>query len=297
MAIGGTKRETVEFFDQPKYVGLTEVKVISVNPSPEEYEKITGVKPKEDSKLFEYLGESNDGNPYVRIDFWLEELKKRQRDGEEVNEKFKVTFFLEDKERINKDETRNQYINTIGVCSWGTSEDDLPDWFKEREYREAKVGEEDLYNFVKMWLNKLDYKSKETVLELDWKRLIRGNLKELRDQIEGEWSGSFVILATIDTSEKDGSPVAYQKIYNRAFLHTYNLKYFRTVNYSNPDEIARLVAKKPRDLKPYERFILNVTNEEYGCKDYYILKDIKLYDPEENIVASDKVMEEGTPDY
>ncbi len=36
----------------------------------------------------EYLGESQDGNTTLRVDFWLEESKTK--------EKFKVTFYLEE---------------------------------------------------------------------------------------------------------------------------------------------------------------------------------------------------------
>jgi hypothetical protein len=60
-----------------------------------------------------------------------------------------VTFFLEDKDRVNKDGTKKQYINNIGTCSWAAEESALPDWFKGREYRVAKVGEEDLYAFLR----------------------------------------------------------------------------------------------------------------------------------------------------
>ena len=39
--------------------------------------------------------------------------------------KTKVSFFLQDKERMNKDETKNQYINTSGATSWAETEKGL----------------------------------------------------------------------------------------------------------------------------------------------------------------------------
>jgi len=100
--IGGKQREERNF-EQPKYVGLVEVRVIGINPTAEEFEALLGWAPKEDSKQLEYLGESKDGNTYLRVDVWMEEVKKRKRDDEtEVNEKFKVSFYLEDKERENR---------------------------------------------------------------------------------------------------------------------------------------------------------------------------------------------------
>jgi hypothetical protein len=240
------------------------------------------------------------------VDVWLEETKKRKEvvieDGEEVekdiNRKFKITFFLEDKQRENKDGTRLQYINSVGLCTWAEDENDIPDWFKkDREYRVAFAGEEQLYDFMRKWLSKLDYRNAETVLQLEWKKLMRGNVKELRDQINGEWSDNVICLATVEAVDKDGDIKEYQKVYNRDFLYPYAMKYFRTVNYADPEVIARLKAKKPRDLKPHEKFVLNVTDVEYGCKDYYILKDLTEYDASMNFAASERTISEEHPDY
>jgi len=39
------------------------------------------------------------------------------------------------------------------MCSWAADENDLAEWFtKGRDYRVAYVGEEDLYNFMRVWL-------------------------------------------------------------------------------------------------------------------------------------------------
>lgn len=297
MGISGKLKENANFVQQPLYVGLFEAKVIAVNPSAEEFEELMGWAPKEDSKQFDYLGESKDGNTSLRVDFWLEEIKTRNRDDMDVNEKFKVTFFLEDKERENKDGTRTQYINKVGVCSWADDPNNLPDWFKEREYRVAYSGEEELYNFLRMWLSKLDYRDKEAVLELEWKKLMRGNVKEIKDQVNGEWCGNIVCPATITTIEKDGEVKEYQRVYNRGFLSPYSLKYFRTIDFMNEETLAKLKAKKPRDLKAHEKFVLDITDSQYGCRDYYILKDLRLYNPEDNIAASDKVISDEGADY
>jgi hypothetical protein len=49
-------------------------------------------------------------------------------------------------------------------------------------------------------------------------------------------------------------------------------------------------------LKPHERFVINVTGE-YGCRDYYTFKDIKDYNTDDNLVASDKVIAEDDADF
>lgn len=286
--IGGKKREnTGNGGDFKKFVGLFEAKVIAVNPTAEQFKDVLGMEIKEDSKATEYLSE-RDGNTVLRVDFWLEEVKNQ--------DKFKVSFFLEDKERDNKDGTKQQYINEIGMCSWADDVNNLPEWFSNRDYRQANVGEEDLYNFLRTWLCELDYRHADTTLTLEWKKLMKGNVRDLKDQVGGEWCGNVVASAIVITKEKDGEIKEYQGIYNRAFLPAYSLKNFRLVDYSDRKIVAGLQSKKSKDLKPHERFVLNMSGE-YGCKDYYTFTDLREYNPDDNLVASDKVISDDGSDY
>lgn len=286
--IGGKKRESVQQTDYAKKVGLFEAKVIAINPDAEEYKETLGIELKEDSKALEYLGENRDGNKTLRVDFWLEEIKNK--------EKYKVTFFLENKEKVNKDGTKKQYINNVGTCSWASDANDLPEWFAKREYRVAFVGEDELYSFLQTWLGNLDYRDAETTLQLDWKNMMKGNLKDIKSQIGGEYCVNIMALATIKTVEKDGEVKEYQGVYNKAFLPAYDIKQFRVTDYSKSDVLNSLRAKKTKDLKRYERFVINVTGE-YGCKDFYILKDLKEYSAGDNIVATDAVISDDDASY
>jgi hypothetical protein len=288
MNIGGKKKEQLQSQEFTKKVGLFEATVIAINPDTEEYKDILGMELKEDSRAIEYLGKSQDGNTTLRVDVWLQEIKN--------NDKFKVTFFLENKEKENKDATKKQYINSVGSCSWADDPNNLPTWFSDREYRVAYVGEEDLYNFVRTWLGALDYRDAETTLQLDWKKMMKGNVKDLKDQIDGEWCTNVVALATIKTVIKEDETKEYQGVYNKAFLPAYAIKQFRNLDFSNSKTVDSLRTKKSKDLKPHERFVINVTGE-YGCKDFYILKDLKEYSSEDNLVASDKTISEDGADY
>ncbi len=287
-SIGGKKREQSQIPEFVKKVGLFEANVIAINPDAEEYKELLGIDLKEDSKALEYLGTSQDGNTTLRIDVWFEEIKNK--------DKFKTTFFLENKERENKDQTKKQYINSIGSCSWAEDVNSVPTWFSSRDFRVAYVGEEDLYNFMRTWLGNLDYRDAETTLQLDWKKMMKGNIKDLKDQVNGEWCTNIVSLATVKSVMKEEELKEYQGVYNKAFLPAYSIKQFRLVDYSKPDVLAALRTKKSKDLKPHERFVLNVSGE-YGCKDFFILKDLREYNPEDNLVASDKVISEDGGDY
>jgi hypothetical protein len=287
--IGGNKRQQSSGESNfSKKVGLFEANVIAINPTIEEFKDKLGIELKEDSKAADYLGMSQDGNKTLRVDIWLEEVKSK--------DKFKAVFFLENKERENKDGSKKQYINSVGSCSWADDENNLPKWFTEREVRVANVGEEDLYNFMRTWLGNLDYRDAETTLQLDWSKLMKGNVKDLRDQINGEWCTNVVALATVKTVEKDGDIKEYQGIYNKGFLPAYTLKQFRLVDFSSSAILKGLREKKSKDLKPHERFVLNVTGE-YGCKEFYTFKDLAEYNADDNLVASDRVLEEDDSDF
>jgi len=125
---------------------------------------------------------------------------------------------------------------------------------------------------------------------------MKGNVKDLQDQVNGEWCDTVGIMATVVTKEKNGEVKEYQAIYNKAFFPAYSLKNFRLIDYSSPEIIASLKVKKTKDLKPHERFVLSVLSE-YGCKDFFVLKDLKEYDPNDNLVASDKPISKSGSDY
>lgn len=286
-SIGGQERKSNGDFS--KKIGLFEGEVIAINPTFSEYKDVLGIELQEDSKAVEYLGE-RDGNTTLRIDVWLQDVKNE-------NTKLKTSFFLEDKERENKEGTKNQYINNVGICSWSDDPNNLASWFtKDREVRVAYLGEEELYNFLRIWLGKLDYRHAETTLEVEWKKLMKGNVKDLKDQINGEWCTTVGVMATVIVKEKDGESKEYQGIYNKAFLPNYSLKQFRVIDYSNDIVLENLSKKELKTMKPHEKFVINVISE-YGCKDIYSFKDLHDYDASEHFVASDSVIDEEDAEY
>ena len=107
----------------PKKVGLFEADIVAINPTIEEYSTVLGMELKPESKATDYLGETRDGNTYLRVDVWLKQVKTENL--------FKVSFFLEDRERENRDQTKKQYINSVGMTAWAADENDLWDWFTE----------------------------------------------------------------------------------------------------------------------------------------------------------------------
>lgn len=279
MPVKGKVREIKEF---SKSVGLFESSPIAMNPSREELEKLLGVEIERDP---EYLKEDQeDGIQTLRLTVWLKEVLKGGL--------FPLQFFLKDAERINKDGTKKQYINSVGDTSWADEPGNLPTWFDEngKTYRVAKVGEEEMYKFLRSWLI-VDTREAGAELDFDWKKLMRGNVKELTDLIGGPYStdpvkGSsttVVALATVATS-KDGEK-EYQQVYNRAFLPGYCMKFFTLGGKKHP--------------KMVDKFIEQIEDPEYGCKQFYGVELAPLHEylPSENVAAGNEAaISEDGPD-
>lgn len=288
MAITGTKREGKTFEAATKYVGLFEGKVIAINPSAEDYKDILGIELSPESKATDYLNVDDNNLKSLRIDVWLEDVKTKS--------KFKVSFYLNNTPKENKDGTKMQYVNTAGSCSWASDVTLLPSWFTKREYRQAYDGEEALYNFIRVWLGNLDFHNLDTSIELNWQNLMKGNVRELTEQIDGEYCTTVGVLATVKTVIKEEETKEYQSAYNKKFLPTYDLKKFKLVDYSNPVIISSLQSKKNNQLKPHERFVVDVTGE-YGCRDFFVLKELREYNADDNLVASNQTISEDGGDY
>jgi len=281
--ITGNVKEKSEKGSFQKKVGFFVGKVISVNPDNEWLES-KGYELKEGSKMTQYLNEK-EGVTTLRLDFYLEEESSKQL--------MKVSYYLEDRDKIKKDGSKQQYINEQGNSTWSDTEENLPSWFTKSEYRIAKVGEANLYDFLKTWLDDLNFADPNTVLHLDWKKLMNGNVREISEQINGAYSKPVVLNSVIQTKETDDGVVEYQKVYNGAVTQEYNMKYLRTKSFTE-DYIEKIKSAKPRDLKSFEKFIKNIVDDQYGCKDFFSLKPLHDYDPKENIVGKREISPEDS---
>lgn len=257
MAFKGTEKE---FKSHDKYVGLFMAEVVAVNPNKDELEKLLGSTLDKDP---EYTGSNDEtGAKRVTLSFWLKE--------EKTGKLFNTRFSLEDTVVVSKS-GKTQYIDNIGSTTYAESENNFPEFFKEsgRPYRKAKKGEELLYNFLRKWLNDLNYTDSNTELMLDdWKGLMNGKVKEIREVIERYSNKTIGALATIRTSN-DGKE--YQSVYSYDFVPSYAVE-----SYLNGGKAYPVM----------NRFITKVTDPQYGCVDYYELKALSVYDPTNNVVAS-----------
>jgi hypothetical protein len=282
MSIKGKAREQKEFV---KKTGFFEGEVIAINPDREKLEKILGTTLEKDP---EYLSTDENGTVKLNLVAWVRDVK-----GGELRN---IRFFLKDVLRENKDKTKRQYINDVGMTTWADTEKNLPEWFTSRQYRVAHEGEEELYNFAVTWLNKLDTRDVETILSFDWSKLMKGNVKEIADQIAGEYSGTICCLVTMRTTDKEGQPMEYEQVYNKEFLPGYAMKQIRLRKIDeNFVDSAKATEKKKRSK--LQKFVLSVTDAQYGVKDQFTLGELTPYDPSKNITAGNSPIADEDSSY
>lgn len=267
--VADVRENTGSTGNYPKYVGYFESEVVAINPTSEEYFEIYGSEPKENQ--IKYLRDSTDGIAAVDIVVHLREVK--------TGKMLQLRFWLKDKKRVGSQSNKKQYINTIGKTGWAFDEDNLPQFFLKdgRDYRQAYEGEEEFVKFLRTWLGNLNFNKPEAVLQLDWKKVIVGNLKEWKELVGHEWTTTVGCLATVKLKDnEDGSTSAQQSVFNKSFFAGYNIKNLRLFDWTKDDLIRSIKFKK--DLKGYEYFIKDVTGE-YGPKEVYTLTELTEYDP------------------
>lgn len=287
--IKGKQREKTGSFT--KHVGMMEADVVAINPTAEWLAE-NGIEVKEDSKTTEYFGE-REGNLTVRISVWL-----RTKDGELYN----TNFFLENKDKINQKGDKIQYVNTACVTSWcplGTdgkgAEDLLHEWFTGRDFKVAIQGEEELYNFLRNWFN-FDWRDAENAVELDRKKLFKGNVREISEWIGKPETQTVCCSVEVKTVEKDGEVTEYQNVNNRFFLPGWCMKFFRTKKFDE-GAIEQLRKKERKNLKNFEKFVVDITDPEYGSRNFYSLAPLHEYTAGENMASSEKVISSDSSDY
>lgn len=251
------------------YTGLTVVTVKAVNPTRSELNKLLEKEDSEEDKEIEYKGEDREGNERVRLVFWLyDETTKRN---------FPYSFNLVNKERKNKNEDKNQYINSVCLTSWADQESNLQDWFTkfldkqkqeigEKQVRKALVGEEELGTILRSWLGKLNWNDPETSVVVDTSKLFKEDFSELKDQVNGDYSSSFVALLGVKTDEND-TEKQYQQVYGKSFLPAGFMTYIENGFNFKTDYSKRV----------WQKFQEEVTGE-YGFSSFYELDVIKPYD-------------------
>lgn len=325
MAVKG-KQKTQTEFTKDLFVGFTAVKVLAVNPSREQLNKILGKEDSPEDKAITYAGNDQEGNDRMRILFVLKDDKTEKI--------FFHSFNLTNKVRKNKEGDKCQIVNSTCSTSWApfikkldkkgnvvrdedgkevmtdtVDETLIQDWFinftnKEKEvlgkkkWRPALSGEEELVTLLRSWLGRLDFMDPDTEVSVDTAKLFKENFKELRELISLDEEGNFttggldtpfVVLLGVRTDEEDATK-KYQQVWSKAFLPAGFMKYINN-GMKFPTDYSKKIFKKFKDE----------VEGEYGFNGYTQLVPLTEYDetkdPSGTNVTGKEIPAPQTSDY
>lgn len=258
-------KESTEGNAVKRYIGIAPVYILAVNPTKVELEKIYDT---ELENAPEYIGETEVGQegskhkvPQVRLDFII------QTDPEKCNNidlTTKVSFFLAKEVRYNRDGSKVQVINKYGETTWLPIEDakagrvpEALSWFEPADFRPACIGEEELTNFIKAYLNipNKSYRKKNgEVVDIKDKSEAEARLDKIQDYFKGDFTELRNVIALqpknkvkcmfgVRTTDDNKQ---YQTVYNQRFLKN------NVTDYSKLDE--ELQGKKAMGAYPTTEF-------------------------------------------
>ena len=299
-------------------VGFAESKVIAINPDNEELRSL-GYNIDENKDEIVYLKEK-DGVDTIRLDFFMSEVK--------TGYKYKKTFFLENtivqtkqKEGIDNPNfvPKFQFVNATGDSFYCEDESNLPDRFTnfivtekvtknkkvlgEKSFRKAKVGEAALLAFIRKWLD-LQYMKPSTDILLDLKAIFRGDVSELTEQINGGNDQTVVDVLEVNRVEKEGEETKeYQAVYKTS-LRGSEMRILRGTTFTE-DLIEKWRSEKynknsnpdGRYLKDYEELALEITDSQYGSKNYFLLEPFQEYDVNKNPASMAETIDTASSKY
>ena len=236
----GKAQESKEAAEIKRFTGVGSVFVVGVNPNKSELEKLYE---RELDKDPEYVTEK-DGVVSARIDF-IVKTDTAAKCNNDIELLTKVSMFIRKEYRFNKDKTKVQVIDKYGRTAWVTKEQaknhEIPVYSNgkpaniDKDYRPAYVGEEDITNFLKLflgipnvekWVKNEETGRREVVGLVDnpedcecrlenIEDYFKGKFNEIKDAINLMPNNKIKVLFGVRTTDEGKQ---YQDVYTRKFL-------------------------------------------------------------------------------
>ena len=236
----GKAQESKEAAEIKRFTGVGSVFVVGVNPNKSELEKLYE---RELDKDPEYVTEK-DGVVSARIDF-IVKTDTAAKCNNDIELLTKVSMFIRKEYRFNKDKTKVQVIDKYGRTAWVTKEQaqnhEIPVYNNgkpaniDKDYRPAYVGEEDITNFLKLflgipnvekWVKNEETGRREVVGLVDnpedcecrlenIEDYFKGKFNEIKDAINLMPNNKIKVLFGVRTTDEGKQ---YQDVYTRKFL-------------------------------------------------------------------------------
>ena len=227
-----------------KYIGVGSVTVDGINPAKKELEAMFHADLESDPTYTGVLEQNGKQVNYARVDVVLHTVPENNNGIDAIT---RMGLFIRDEFRYNRDRTKIQVIDKYGRTAWVTSEElkvhAIPVYGNGRaanldpDYRPCYVGEEDVTNFFKAFLNipsPMVYRNKEWVPAENLqdclarfdnvKNVFKGDFSEFVEAWKLQRNNKVKVLFGIRTTNEGRQ---YQTFYTRMFLRNGQLNYDR----------------------------------------------------------------------
>ena len=251
---GNASKEAQEF---KRFIGVCPVFVKAVNPNKAEHEKLFNTT-LEEAPVYVQDKEDNDGNSYknVRISVVLQpDVEKIGFDMPLVT----MPLFITNQKQYGANSGKYQVVDKYGRFAWATeaeiSAKEIPTYSNGKkadisnDYRIAYVGEEDLTNFIRVFLcipsiTKWDNNEKcmvpntdvkpeecECRLEVEsFEKLFKGDFSEIKDILGFQPTNKVKVCLGVRT---DANGKLFQSVYTKKFISN------AATNYSSLDKVLQ----------------------------------------------------------
>ena len=271
-------KESVDVVNK-KYIGVAPVYVLAVNPNKEQLEKLYNTQLENEP---EYLGEVEVGEDKhkvknVRLDFIVKTVADRCNGIELIS---KVTFFVRNELKYNKDKTKVQVIDKYSRTAWVTVEQakahEIPVYSNgpaniDKDYRPVFVGEEELTSFIKTYLNIPDvmkYVDNKWIMVSNTEdcearldnitKYFNGDFKELKDIISLQPNNKIKVLFGVRNTDKG----QYQTVYTNMFLKNSVTKYDKLKDNLQERKAAGAYSTTEFEVVDLKEYTVEATNFE-----------------------------------
>ena len=248
---GNASKEAQEF---KRFIGVCPVFVKAVNPNKAEHEKLFNTT-LEEAPVYVQDKEDNDGNSYknVRISVVLQpDIEKIGFDMPLVT----MPLFITNQKQYGANSGKYQVVDKYGRFAWATeaeiSAKEIPTYNNGKkadisnDYRIAYVGEEDLTNFIRVFLcipsitkwdnnekcmvPNTDVKPEECECRLDietFEKFFKGDFSEIKDILGFQPTNKVKVCLGVRT---DANGKLFQSVYTKKFISN------AATNYSSLDK-------------------------------------------------------------
>ena len=237
---GNASKEAQEF---KRYIGVCPVTIKVINPNKTEHEKLFNTKLEENPVYIQDREDSN-GNTFrnARISLILQpDVEKTGFDMPLIT----MSLFVSNQKQFGANSGKYQVVDKYGRFAWATESDitnkQIPTYSNgkkadiDSDYRIAYVGEEDLTNFIRVFLcipnitkwdnNERcmvinnDVKPEECECRLDvasFENMFKGDFSDIQDILGYQPTNKIKICLGVRTDANTGR--LYQTVYNKKFL-------------------------------------------------------------------------------